>query len=46
MGIVEERSNNFLDAVLARIIKQLRCITFRSELCFGTIGDGQAFVVE
>jgi hypothetical protein len=44
MGVVEERANNFVDAVLARIIKELRCITFRSELCLGTIGDGQAFV--
>ncbi len=44
MGILEERANNFVDAVLARIIKELRCITFRSELCLGTIGDGQAFV--
>ncbi len=33
-----------MDAVLTRIIKELRCITFRSELCLGTIGDGQAFV--
>jgi hypothetical protein len=33
-----------VDAVLARIIKELRCVTFRSELCLGTIGDGQAFV--
>ena len=33
-----------MDAVLARIIKELSCITFRSELCLGTIGDGQAFV--
>ncbi len=44
MGVVEKRANNFVDAVLARIIKELRCITFRSELCLGTIGDGQAFV--
>jgi hypothetical protein len=44
MGVVEERANNFVDAVLARIIKELRCITFRSELCLGTIGDWQAFV--
>ncbi len=43
MGVVEERTNNFVDAVLARIIKELRCITFRSELCLGTIGDEQAF---
>ncbi len=41
-GIVEERANNFVDAVLARIIKELRCITFRSELCLGTIGDDWA----
>ncbi len=33
-----------MDAVLARIIKELRCITLRSELCLGAIGDGQAFV--
>ncbi len=33
-----------MDAVLARIIKEVRCITFRSELCLGTIGDGQAFI--
>ncbi len=33
-----------MDAVLARIIKELRCIPFRSELCLGTIGDGQALV--
>ncbi len=33
-----------MDAVLARITKELRCITFRSELCLGPIGDGQAFV--
>ncbi len=32
-----------MDAVLARIIKELSCITFLSELCLGTIGDGQAF---
>ncbi len=44
MGVVEERANNFVDAVLARIIKELRYITFRSELCLGTIGDGQVFV--
>ncbi len=44
MGVVDERANNFVDAVLARIIKELRCITFRSELCLGTIGDGHAFV--
>ena len=43
-GVVEKRSNNFLDSVLARIIKEFRCITFRSELCLGTIGDGQACV--
>ncbi len=30
--------------MLVRIIKELSCITFRSELCLGTIGDGQAFV--
>ncbi len=44
LGIVEKRSNNFLDLVLARIIKEFRCILFRSELCLGTIGDGQACV--
>jgi hypothetical protein len=27
--------------VLAGIIDKLRCITFRSEMCLGTIGDGQ-----
>jgi hypothetical protein len=43
-GVVEKRSNNFLDSVLARIIKEFRCITFRSELCLGTIGDGRACV--
>jgi hypothetical protein len=43
-GIVEKRSNNSLDLVLARIIEEFRCITFRSELCLGTIGDGQACV--
>ncbi len=30
--------------MLERIIKEFRCITFRSELCLGTIGDGQACV--
>ena len=44
LGVVEKRSNNFLDSVLARIIKEFRCITFWSELCLGTIGDGQACV--
>jgi hypothetical protein len=26
MGVVEERANNFVDEVLARIIKELRCV--------------------
>jgi hypothetical protein len=43
-GIVEKRSKNLLDSLLVRIIKEFRCITFRSELCLGTIGDGQACV--
>ncbi len=43
-GLVEKKSNNFLDSVLARIIEEFRCITFLSELCLGTIGDGQACV--
>ncbi len=43
-GVLEKRSNNFLDSVLARIIEEFRCITFWSELCLGTIGDGQACV--
>jgi hypothetical protein len=33
-----------LDAVLAVVIKEGRCITFRGELCLGTIGDGKACV--
>jgi hypothetical protein len=43
-SILGKRPNNFLDAVLAGIIKERRCITFRSELCFGAIGDRQACV--
>ncbi len=34
-GIVEKRANNFLDSVLAGIIKKIRCITFWSEMCLG-----------
>jgi hypothetical protein len=30
--------------MLADIIKEFRCITFRSKLHCGTVGDGQAFV--
>jgi hypothetical protein len=30
--------------VLAGIFEELRCITFRSEMCLGTIGDGQTCV--
>jgi hypothetical protein len=33
-----------LDAVLAGIIKEHRYIIFRSELCFGPVGDRQACV--
>jgi hypothetical protein len=44
MSIVEKRHNNFLDAVLAGIIKERRYITFRRELGFGAIGDRQACV--
>jgi len=43
-GIVKKGSNNFLNLVLALVIKNSRCITFRSELCLGTIGDGQTCV--
>jgi hypothetical protein len=42
--MVEKRSDNFLDAVLAGIIKERRYIIFRSELCCGPIGDRQACV--
>ncbi len=43
-GIVEKRSNNFSDSVLAKIIEEFKCITFRSEMCLGIIGGGQACV--
>jgi hypothetical protein len=43
-SIVEKRPGNFLDAVLAGIIKERRCISFRSELCFGAVGDRQPCV--
>ncbi len=43
-SIVEERPNNFLDAVLAGIIKELRNIPIRSKLGFGAVGDRQACV--
>ncbi len=40
-GIVKKGSNNFLNLVLALlVIKNSRCVTLRSELCFGTIEDG------
>jgi hypothetical protein len=38
-GVVKEGPDNFLDAVLAVIIKEGRGINFRGELCLGTIGD-------
>ncbi len=31
-----------MDSVPAFVIKQCRCVTFRLELCLGTIGDGKA----
>ncbi len=43
-SIVEKRPDNFLDAVLAGIIKELRNILIRRELGFGAVGDRQACV--
>ncbi len=43
-SIVEKRANNFLDAVLAVIIKERRYILIRRELGFGAVGDRQACV--
>ena len=42
--VVQEGPNNFLDSVLAVIIKEGRGINFRGELCFGTIRDREACV--
>jgi hypothetical protein len=42
-GIVEKRPDDFLDAVLAGIIKELRNILIRREL-FGDVGDRQVGV--
>ncbi len=44
MGIVKKGSDNFLNSVLALVIKNSRCITLRSELCLGTVGDTEACV--
>jgi hypothetical protein len=41
---IEKRPDNFLDAVLANIIKELRNILIRRELSFGAVGDRQACV--
>jgi hypothetical protein len=43
-SIVEKRPNNFLDAMLAGIVKELRNILIRRELGFGAVGDRQACV--
>ncbi len=32
-GVVEKRANNFLDSVLAGIIKKIRCITLSGVRC-------------
>ena len=42
-GIVEKRANNFLKLACV-VIKNSRCITFRSELLLGAIGNGKTFV--
>ncbi len=43
-SIVEKRPDDFLDAVLAGIIKERRYIIIRRELGFGAVGDRQACV--
>ncbi len=43
-SIVDKRLDNFLDAVLASIIKELRNILIRRELGFGAVGDRQECV--
>jgi hypothetical protein len=44
LSIIEKRPDNFLNAVLAGIIKELRNIFIRRELGFGAVGDRQACV--
>ncbi len=39
-GVVKKGSDSFLNLVLALVIKNSRCVTLRSELCFGTVGNG------
>ncbi len=43
-SIVEKRPDNFLDAVLAGIVKELRNILIRREMGFGAVGDRQTCV--